>query len=803
MNVSQDHHTVSAPAKAFLIGEYGVLDGVPALVAAVDIRAYAHAPRPHLGEQSAERTAVVEASMRHACVALCELGHQVDLRQESTPRVDSAAFRALDRKVGLGSSAAVCVSVVGHMLHRHGVELTPTQVHAIAALAHREAQGGGSGADVAAAALGGIVRFESGNAAPAPLPALAKVAFVDVGSPASTEELLRAVRSWADRNRPGYAQIVAKVAEASTLFVRGWEQQAQSSAAPTWFDDITAGTSLHVEAMRALGQQAGVEIITPSIQAVIELAAQHGIAAKPSGAGGGDLVALVASSQAQIDTFSRVLFDTLALNLLCGANVAPRGVQFESRPPVSSRLGRLFAGDIQQRRTRVALAAGMDATVLEGLDDGALSHDRADHMIENVVGTLSLPVGVATNVQINGRDYLVPMCVEEASVVAAASNAAKMIRAGGGFAAHVDPPWMIGQIELAMPRAQASNQGGTNGASGKHRPDHLAAGPGEAIERILMRKAELLALADRPHPRLVARGGGARDLEVRVLDDDLIVVHIVVDCRDAMGANLVNTMAEDLAPELEGITGWTAGLRILSNLSDKRCAHVRCRVPAEALASEGFPGERVASLVAAASRFASLDPYRATTHNKGTMNGIDAVVLATGNDWRAIEAGAHAYAARSGTYRPLCTWEVEREATPAGSCAEGSSAESGRVIGLLGKMSIPLAVGTVGGATVTHPSAQACLQLLGNPSAQGLAMILASIGMASNLAALRALATEGIQRGHMGLHARSIAVGAGAIGAEIDQLAERLIAVGEIKAQRAQALLSELRATRTLSPEHA
>ena len=306
--------------------------------------------------------------------------------------------------------------------------------------------------------------------------------------------------------------------------------------------------------------------------------------------------------------------------------------------------------------------------------------------------------------------------------------------------------------------------------------------PDGPAAKVLAARDALLTLADASHPRLVARGGGARDIEARILNHEMLVVHVLVDCQDAMGANLVNTVAEAVAPELERITGWKACLRILSNLSDRRASHVSCHVPPKALAGKDWTGEDVVDLVVAASQFAELDPYRATTHNKGIMNGVDAVVLATGNDWRAIEAGAHAYAARDGRYRPLAVWR---------------KSNTGH---LVGKMSLPTAVGVVGGATQTHPAARLAMKILGRPNAQTLGQIIAAVGLASNLAALRALATEGIQRGHMSLHARAVALAAGAAGAEIDVLAQKLIDVGEIKPQRAETLLRDMRAESGYTP---
>jgi degradative hydroxymethylglutaryl-CoA reductase len=380
-------------------------------------------------------------------------------------------------------------------------------------------------------------------------------------------------------------------------------------------------------------------------------------------------------------------------------------------------------------------------------------------MVENVIGCLSLPMGVATNFRLNGRDYLVPMVVEEASVIAAASNAAKMIRAGGGFAGFADPPWMIAQVQLVRTGDSSSEQ---------------------VAAKLRAETQSLLEIADQSHPRLVARGGGARDIEIRELDADTVVVHILVDCRDAMGANLLNTVAEALAPTLEQISGWRAVLRILSNLADRRASHVSARVPASVLATTELDGPTVAQRIEEASRFAELDPYRATTHNKGIMNGVDPVVLATGNDWRAMEASAHAFAVRDGRYGPLATWRVVKDT-------------QGQVIALDGEISVPTAVGVVGGATRSHPTARLALDILGRPSGVELGLIMAAAGLASNLAALRALATEGIQRGHMSLHARAVALAAGAHGAEIEAVALMLIDVGEIKPERAEALLGQLR----------
>jgi len=381
---------------------------------------------------------------------------------------------------------------------------------------------------------------------------------------------------------------------------------------------------------------------------------------------------------------------------------------------------------------------------------------RADQMIENVVGLHALPLGIAVNFAVNGRDVLVPMAIEEPSVVAGASFAAKLARAGGGFQASATAPQMIGQLQVLD-----------------------VVDPWSARFDLLAARDELLALANETDPVIVNLGGGARDLEVRVLEQTpvgpMLVVHLIFDCRDAMGANAVNTACEALAPRIERIAGGRVGLRILSNLADRRVARARCTVPVDALAFGDFPGERVAQGIVEAWAFAAADPYRAATHNKGIMNGVDAVVIATGNDWRAVEAGAHAYAARLGRYTSLSTWARD---------AEGS---------LVGTLEMPLAVGTVGGATRVHPTAQLALKILGVQTARELAEIIAAVGLAQNLAALRALATEGIQRGHMRLHARQVAIAAGATGDEVPQVVERMVAEGHVRSDRAEVILAETR----------
>jgi hydroxymethylglutaryl-CoA reductase len=425
----------------------------------------------------------------------------------------------------------------------------------------------------------------------------------------------------------------------------------------------------------------------------------------------------------------------------------------------NSRLGGFYQLNPFERLQAVKSFDGLNDEDLRQLHggNGALTVERADKMIENVIGTFNLPLGIATNFQINGRDVLIPMVVEEPSIVAGASYAAKLVRAGGGFQTSSTAPLMIGQIQLVE-----------------------IVDPGRARFDILARKDEILALANRQSNSLLALGGGAQDVEVRVFEKSpmgpMLIVHLVIDCRDAMGANAINSMTEAVAPLLEQISGGRAYLRILSNLSDRRRSRARAVVPPSALERDGLSGEEVIEGILWAYAFAVVDPYRATTHNKGIMNGIDPVLIATGNDWRAIEAGAHAYAARDGQYTSLSTWERD---------ARGN---------LVGTIDMPLAVGIVGGATKVHPAAQTALKLLNVKHAHELAEICVCAGLASNLAAMRALATEGIQRGHMSLHARQIAMAAGAHGPEVDEIARRMVDAGVIKPARAEALLAELRA---------
>jgi hydroxymethylglutaryl-CoA reductase len=423
----------------------------------------------------------------------------------------------------------------------------------------------------------------------------------------------------------------------------------------------------------------------------------------------------------------------------------------------NSRISGFYNLTLEERRAKLLESAPLSPEDLLPFTNGGLSSDTADHMIENVIGMYSLPVGIGLNFMINGRDVLVPFVVEEPSIVAGVSFMAKLTRAGGGFTATTTESLMIGQMQLIN-----------------------VINMDEARLKLYEHKAELLENADRAESTLKKMGGGARDLEIRLIEDSpigpFLVVHLIYDVKDAMGANAVNTACERLAPQIEAITGGKVHLRILSNLSDRRMARARCTVPVNELTVgfETFKGETVRDGIIAAYAFAASDPYRAATHNKGIMNGVDAVVLATGNDWRAIEAGAHAYAARSGRYTSLTTW---------GKDANGN---------LVGTIEIPMAVGIVGGATKVHPAAQAAVKLMGITSAAELAEIIACVGLAQNMAALRALATEGIQRGHMSLHARQIALAAGASGDQIEKVAAQMVAEKAIRVTRAEEILKEL-----------
>jgi hydroxymethylglutaryl-CoA reductase len=429
-----------------------------------------------------------------------------------------------------------------------------------------------------------------------------------------------------------------------------------------------------------------------------------------------------------------------------------------------SRLPGFYNLGLKERQEALLRAGHLTAEDVAAFSGRAgLSAGQADHMIENVIGTYALPIGIALNFIVNGREVLVPMAVEEPSIVAGASFMAKLARAGGGFTAQAGSPEMIGQMQLL----------------------EVADIPA-ARQALLEQKERLLAEVSQVDPVLQRLGGGPRDLEVRLIEASpigpFLVLHLIYDVRDAMGANAINTATERLAPLVESITGGRVHLRILSNLADRRLASARCTIPLSQLAFGEYRAEEVRDGIIAAWAFAEADPYRAATHNKGIMNGVDAVVVATGNDWRAVEAGAHAYAARQGRYTSLSTWGADQEGN------------------LAGFLEMPLAVGIVGGATKVHPAAQAALRLMGFgrqgglTTAANLAEVIVSAGLAQNLAALRALATEGIQRGHMALHARQVAIAAGAEGEAIERVAGQMVAENLVRIDRAEEILRKWQA---------
>lgn len=417
---------------------------------------------------------------------------------------------------------------------------------------------------------------------------------------------------------------------------------------------------------------------------------------------------------------------------------------------------RFYNKTLADRLEAVSEQVSLSQEEIDSFAGAGLSLDGADHMIENVIGLYSLPLGIATNFRINHKEVLVPMVLEEPSVVAGASLAARLARETGGFVASSDEPVMIAQMQILD-----------------------LVNPHQARLALLAQKQRILEFAQTTDPVIMKLGGGPRDVEVRLIENSpvgpMLVLHLLYDCRDAMGANTVNTAAEALKPMVEEITGGRVNLRILSNLADHRVARSTCIIPTSALAFDQFDGEFVRDRIIEAHAFAVADPYRAATHNKGIMNGVDAVVIATGNDWRAIEAGAHAYAARSGKYTSLSQWGTDKDGN------------------LVGTLEMPMAVGIVGGATKVHPTARAALKIMGIQSARELAEIIVSVGLAQNFAAIRALATEGIQRGHMSLHARQLAMAAGAEGDEIERIATQMVKEKQVRLDRAQALVEEIK----------
>jgi len=425
----------------------------------------------------------------------------------------------------------------------------------------------------------------------------------------------------------------------------------------------------------------------------------------------------------------------------------------------TSRIPGFYRLKPDERRGAIEAVAELETDEVQALQATALSLESANMMVENVIGTFGLPLAVGVNFLVNGKDVVVPMVVEEPSVVAAVSNMAKLVRAAGGFVGDADRGVMIGQVLIV----------GVTDVQG-------------TMDRIAGDRDRLLALADSVHPRLRERGGGIVGMEVRRVEYDepgqppetFVVVEVHLDCLDAMGANMVNTVCERLAPEIETLARAPVAMRILSNLASRRLARARCTIPTELLALEGGSGDAVAQAIARATRFAWADPWRAATHNKGVMNGIDAVAIATGNDWRAIEAGAHAWASRDGRYRSLTRWWLD------GGNLEGS-------------VELPIQVGVVGGQVRSHPTVVSNLKILGNPTARELSALMAAVGLAQNLGALRALSTEGIQRGHMRMHARTIAAQAGARADEVDAVAATLAREQEFSVEHARAVVHRLR----------
>lgn len=424
---------------------------------------------------------------------------------------------------------------------------------------------------------------------------------------------------------------------------------------------------------------------------------------------------------------------------------------------ITSRIPGFYKMPIEEKKRRIIEMFDLNEEEERLLFGGeTLPEEIADKMIENVIGTFSLPLGLGLNFLINGKEYVIPMAVEEPSIVASASYMAKIVRDAGGFKTEATDRIMIGQIQVV-------------GC-----PDFEA-----AKEAILKEKEMLINVANDAYPSMKERGGGAKDLEVRILNDGdskytkMLVVHLFVDTVDAMGANIINTMAESIAPVVEHLTKGKVYLRILSNYAVHSLAKATCVVPPHLLETEGYTGEEVRDGIILAYEFAASDPYRAVTHNKGIMNGIDPVLIATGNDWRAVEAGAHAYAARSGKYTSMTVWSKDEEGN------------------LVGELELPMSLGIVGGASRVHPMAKLAYKLLRVESAKELAQVIVAVGLAQNMGALRALATEGIQKGHMALHSRSVAMAAGATGEMVDIISKKLIEAGEIRVGYAKKLLEE------------
>lgn len=414
---------------------------------------------------------------------------------------------------------------------------------------------------------------------------------------------------------------------------------------------------------------------------------------------------------------------------------------------MDSRIPGFYKKPINERIEKISDLTELEDEELEAIKQtGSLDDEVVDRLVENVVGTYEMPLGIATNFKINNKDYLIPMATEETSVIAAASKGAKIARKRGGIEAESSDPVMIGQIQLLDIKDIDKSS-----------------------KKILDNKEKIYEIANQQDKTLVKFGGGIKGLEVREIDEDELVVHLYIDCRDAMGANAVNSMVEAVAPYLEDLIDVRSRLRIISNLADQRISKAKATFPKEEIG-----GEKAVDKIIEAYKLAEKDSYRASTHNKGIMNGVTAVTLATGNDTRAIESGAHSFASKDGVYKPLTTFRKNEDGD------------------LVGEIEIPTAVGTIGGATRVHPTAQACLKILGVDSAQELGEMLASVGLIQNFAALRALANEGIQQGHMSLHAKNIAIVSGAEGKMVDKVAEKLVESDEITSDKAEKILEDM-----------
>ncbi len=701
-----------AYGKVILFGEHAVVYGRPALAGGIDagVRLEDLRPRPagarlRVPDWGLEADADSPGALGAALARLAEL--------LPGPGFDVSLRASLPLGAGLGGSAALSVALVRAAAVARGADWPAARVRELAHELERVFHGTPSGLDDMVATHGGLCLFRRDGLATgtpagaeplspqaARLPwALPALVVGQTGVPRATRDMVASVRR---RWEAGRAATERQFERIEGCLRRGLEALRVR--------DLAALGAAMLENQACLGEL-GVSI--PEIERMVSLALEAGaLGAKLTGAGGGGgVIALAPGREAEVAAAWRAAGFAAFVTAVGGGAAAPG--------PPGCRLRGLHALAPAARREAVATARGLSLAELAALADGGLSLEAADRLVENVLGRYGLPFAVAPNFLVNGRARIVPLVIEEPSVVAAAANAARMALAGGGFHVEVDPAEMICQVQLHHPA------------------------PEEAAARIRAAEPELLGVAAAQDPALARVGGGPLGLELRCFgpeapgEDGFVVVHLRVDVRDAMGANAVNTMGEALLPRLLALCGGRPGLRILTNLADRRLVRGRVRVPPAALALGGLAGEAVRDAIVSASRFAERDPYRAATHNKGIMNGVDALLVATGNDWRAVEAGAHAYAAtRPGGYGPLCTWRAE----------DGW---------LVGRLEMPMAVGVVGGASRVHPGARLALALLGITRAAELAGVAGAVGLASNLAALRALSTEGIQRGHMRLHGRA------------------------------------------------